>query len=172
LVEGIIFGLIVIMLSQYIVNSFSVSLTAPLISAGILTIFALIGLAGNIGQLVLMSNVDYSLPIKRVQKDIYLIFAHKLQLTKLLLCSAPFYMAYVFLGFELLVGVDLYPYLSTTMISFYTISSVAMLLVTLWFINKVHYKNINKPWVKKVMQLIIGEKILCMAQFVNSMEAN
>jgi len=58
------------------------------------------------------------------------------------------------------------------MIGFYSVSSAAMLLVTIWFINKTHYKNINQPWVKKVMQLIVGEKILCMAQFVNSMEAN
>jgi hypothetical protein len=107
------------MLWKYIAAGFTFS--APIISAFILTVFAIIGLAGNIGQIVLISNIDYSKPISQLQTDFYRVCAHKLQLTKLLLVSVPFYLAYVFIGFDLFFGIDLYQYLEQHMIWFYSL---------------------------------------------------
>ena len=96
IIESATFFFIIVLLGQYIANNFSVS--APSISALILSVFSIAGLAGNIGQIVHIANIDYAKPISQLQKDVYRLCSHKLQLTKLLLMSAPFYMAYVFIG--------------------------------------------------------------------------
>lgn len=69
IVESAVFLCIIVLLWQYVANHFSVS--APTISAFILNIFAIVGFAGNVGQIVLISKVDYSKPISEVQKNIY-----------------------------------------------------------------------------------------------------
>ncbi|NQY37562.1 MAG: hypothetical protein HRT37_21890 [Alteromonadaceae bacterium] len=168
IIESIVFFLIIVSLWQFIVNDFSVS--APTVSAFILNIFAIVGLAGNIGQIVLISKVDYSKPINVLHKDIYAICSHKLQLTKLLLLSVPFYMAYVFLGFDVLFGVDLFKYLEQQMVMFYLVSSGLLLMLTIWLLSKLNYRNIATTWVKKVIQVIVGDRLIDIAQFINSME--
>ena len=69
IIEGVAFFAIIVLLGQYIATDFSLS--APTISAVVLTIFAIVGLAGNIGQIVLISKIDYAKPVSHLQKDIY-----------------------------------------------------------------------------------------------------
>lgn len=168
IIESAAFFYIIVLLWQYIVNDFSVS--APTISALILNIFAIVGLAGNIGQIVLISEIDYSKPVSELQKGIYRVCSHKLQLTKLLLMSVPFYMAYVFIGFDILLGVDLYQQLEQHMTWFYSVASIILLVVTTGLLTKLHYKNIEISWVKNTIQFIVGERLVNMAQFINSLE--
>lgn len=167
--ESVVFFYIIFLLGQYIATDFSLS--ASTISAFILNIFAIVGLAGNIGQIVLISKIDYAKPVSQLQKDIYSVCSHKLQLTKLLLMSAPFYMAYVFLGFDLLLGVDLFQHLEQQMVLFYSVTSLLLLTGILFLLAKLHYKNIGTSWVKSTIQLIVGERLVNMAQFINSIEA-
>ncbi|MDO6426707.1 hypothetical protein Q4489_06760 [Thalassotalea sp. 1_MG-2023] len=169
IVESLAFFLIIVLLWQYIVTDFSLS--APTISAFVLNVFAIVGLAGNIGQIVLISQVDYSKPVSDLQKDIYSVCTHKLQLTKLLLMSVPFYMAYVFIGFDLLLGVDLFQHLEQHMIWFYSLSSTLLFFVTAYLLAKLDYKNISLTWVKNTIQFIVGERLVNMAQFINSIES-
>jgi len=168
IIESILFFIIIVSLWQYIVQDFTIS--APKISAFVLNVFAIIGLAGSIGQIVLISKVDYSKPVSELQKDIYRICSHKLQLTKLLLMSTPFYLAYVFIGFDVMFNVDLLQQLKQHMIWFYTISSALLLIATVWFLGKLHYKNIATVWVQKVIHFIVGERLVSMAHFINNIE--
>ncbi|OKY25265.1 hypothetical protein [Thalassotalea sp. PP2-459] len=169
IVESLAFFFIIVLLWQYIVTDFSLS--APKISAFVLNVFAIVGLAGNIGQIVLISQVDYSKPVSDLQKDIYSVCTHKLQLTKLLLMSVPFYMAYVFIGFDLLLGVDLFQHLEQHMIWFYSLSSTLLFFVTAYLLAKLDYKNISLTWVQKTIQFIVGERLVNMAQFINNIES-
>lgn len=169
IIESVAFFYIIVLLWQYIAKDFSVS--ASMISAFILNIFAIVGLAGNIGQIVLISNIDYAKPISELQKDIYQICSHKLQLTKLLLMSVPFYMAYIFVGFDVLLGVDLFQHLETHMIWFYSLSSILLLVVTARLLLKLNYNNIATSWVRNTIQFIVGERLVNMAQFINNLEA-
>lgn len=105
-IEGIVFFAIVVALGNYIAASWS--LTAAVMSAVVLNIFALVGLAGSIGQVVLLSKIDFSKPVKQTLFDLITVRTHSLRIFKLLLLSAPFYMAYVFLGYDILLGVDLF----------------------------------------------------------------
>lgn len=169
ILESAAFFFIIILLGQYIAKDVSVS--ASIISAFILTIFAIIGLAGNIGQIVHISKIDYAKPISQLQKDIYRVCSHKLQLTKLLLMSVPFYLAYVFIGFDLLWGIDLFQHLEQHMIWFYSVSSIVLLMVTSCLLAKLNYNNIEISWVKSTIQFIVGERLVNMAQFINNLES-
>ncbi|MFT5298567.1 MAG: hypothetical protein ACI9YH_004615 [Colwellia sp.] len=166
--ESIFCLMIVVSLWQYIVSDFSFS--APIISAMILNVFAMIGFAGNIGQLVLISQLDFSIPVKDLQRNMYNIFSHKLQTTRLVLLSAPLYMAYTFMGFDVLFSMDLYQHLSEDMVMFYGISSVILFMITAWALSKLTYKNITTPWVKLTIGYIIGEQLIDMAEFINNAE--
>ncbi|NVK55112.1 MAG: hypothetical protein HWE26_05820 [Alteromonadaceae bacterium] len=169
IIESAVFFCIIVVLGQYIGNDFSVS--AAKISAVILSVFAIVGLAGNIGQIVLVSSVDYTKPVSELQKDMYRLCAHKLQLTKLLFMSVPFYMAYVFIGFDVILGVDLFEHLAPHMVWFYGVSSVVLFVATTWFLTKLNYNNINTSWVKNVIQFIVGARLVSMAQFINNLES-
>ena len=70
-VEGLLFFVIVVLLWQYIASSWS--FTAPVVSAFVLNIFAIVGLAGNIGQIALLSKVDFSKPVKETMTDLIVI---------------------------------------------------------------------------------------------------
>lgn len=136
----------------------------------ILNVFVMIGFAGNIGQLVLISQLDFSLPVKDLQQNMYNIFSHKLQVTRLILLSVPLYMAYTFMGFDVLFSVDLYQHLSEEMVMFYVVSSVILFMITAWGLSKLTYKNITTPWVKLTIGYIIDEQLIEMAEFINNAE--
>lgn len=168
ILESVVFLIIIVLLWKYIAAGFTFS--APIISGFVLNLFAIIGLAGNIGQIVLISNIDYSKPVNQLQKDFYRVCSHKLELTKLLLMSVPFYLAYVFIGFDLLFGIDLYQYLELHMIWFYSLSSVLLFIATAWVFAKLNYKNISEKWVNASVQFIVGKRLVTMAEFLNSSE--
>ncbi|MBL4941390.1 MAG: hypothetical protein JKY81_06945 [Colwellia sp.] len=168
IVESIMFFIIIVLLWLYIVNDFTLS--APTISAMVLNVLAIIGFAGNIGQIALISEFDYSAPVKDLQQKMYSICAHKLQLTKLAILSAPLYMSYTFLGFDVLFSIDLYLLLSEQMVMFYLISSAVLMVITGWFLLQLTYQNINTPWVKWTIGFIVGEQLIDMAEFLNNAE--
>lgn len=169
IIESAAFFFIILLLGQYIAKNFSVS--APVVSALILAVFAIVGLAGNIGQIVHISNIDYAKTISQLQKDIYRLCSHKLQLTKLLLMSAPFYMAYVFIGFDVLFEIDLFAHLEQHMVWFYSVSSLLLLIAAGCVLAKLNYTNIATPWVKRAIAFIVGERLVTMAQFINNVES-
>ncbi|WP_017446355.1 hypothetical protein [Gayadomonas joobiniege] len=168
--ESCVFLLIIFLLGQYIADNLSVS--ASFISASILIIFAIVGFAGNIGQIVLISKVDYANPVSQLQKDMFRVCSHKLQLTKLLLMSAPFYFAYVFIGFDVLLGVDLFKHLTLKMICFYSFFSVFLFFVMAVLLTKLDYKNISVVWVKNIINFVLGPRLVSLAQFVNKIDSN
>ena len=85
--------------------------------------------------------------------------------------SAPFYLAYVFIGFDVLLGIDLYQHLEQHMMWFYSLSSLLLLTVTVFVLGKLQYKNIATNWVKLTIKFIVGERLVDMAQFINSIES-
>ena len=166
--ESVFFFMIIVSLWQYIVSDFTFS--APTISAMILNVFAIIGFAGNIGQIVLISQFDFSAPVKNLQQNMYSIFSHKLQVARLVLLSVPLYMSYTFLGFDVLFSVDLYQYLSDDMRVFYAVSTAILFLISAWALSQLTYKNITTPWVKWTIGHIVGEQLIDMAEFLSNAE--
>ena len=83
--EALCFLVIVIALWGFIAAN--LSLSAPIISALILTIFGTIGLAGSIGQIILIGKIDYSSSVILIQKQLARIKSHGIQALKLIMFS-------------------------------------------------------------------------------------
>ncbi len=170
IVEAIFTLVIVILLWQYIVANFA--LTAPVVSAAILNVFAIINLAGNIGQIALIKQIDYAKPISEVQKQIFDIRQHNLVFTKLVALSLPFYGSYVFLGFDLLFGVDLYKGLDVGGIFALVLGGIAFLPAVIWFNRQLRFDNISTGWVSKMIESIGGQELLAAAKVMNTLHTN
>ena len=156
-VEGLLFFVIVVLLWQYIASSWS--FTAPVVSAFVLNIFAIVGLAGNIGQIALLSKVDFSKPVKETMTDLIAVRSHNLNVFKLIILSIPFYMAYVFLGYDIVFGVDLFSLMSIeTKIGFSVISIIFSGLV-LFLINKIKPENRDNKLIFWLYKEISGRRL-------------
>lgn len=156
-VEGLLFFAIVVLLWQYIASSWS--FTAPVVSAFVLNIFAIVGLAGNIGQIALLSKVDFSKPVKETMTDLIAVRSHNLNVFKLIMLSIPFYMAYVFLGYDIVFGIDLFSLMSIeTKIGFSVISIIFSGLVLL-LTNKIKPENRDNKLIFWLYKEISGRRL-------------
>lgn len=76
IIEALLFFIFVCMLWVYIANN--LALSAPVISAAILNLFAIVGLAGSIGQIALIAQMNCGLSLKQVQQQVLAIKSHSL----------------------------------------------------------------------------------------------
>lgn len=169
-VEGLLFFVIVVLLWKYIVSSWS--FTAPVVSAFILNIFAIVGLAGNIGQIALLSKVDFSMSIKKTLTDLIAVRSHNLNIFKLIMLSIPLYMAYIFLGYDIVLGIDLFSIMSVeTKIGFSVISIIFAGLVV-FLISKLKPENRDNKLIGWLFNEVSGERLTHLLDEVENMEKN
>ena len=168
IVEAAVFSLIIGSLWQFIIGHLGFS--APTISAFILNGFAIIGLAGNIGQIALIAQIDFSGSVSAVQRQIYAIRSHNLKTVKLTFLSIPFHMAYVFLGSNIFFGIDLYGYLNQTMLTFYIVLSLVLVPPTIWFYRKLNFRDTNPKWVRRLVEELGGRQLLTSAEFLGKID--
>ncbi|MBD3273902.1 MAG: hypothetical protein GF372_01250 [Candidatus Marinimicrobia bacterium] len=163
--ESLIFLFIVIALWGYMVNH--VGFSAPVISATILNVFSHIGLIGSITQIVLIARVDYSEPVLAVQERIAKVQSHGIQLLRLLFLSVPFYLAYIFLGWELLFGFDLFLYMDSTWFSAQLAFSALLIVPILWFVREINKKDPDFKWVRHLRENAAGRQTVAAAGFLS-----
>ncbi|MBP17647.1 MAG: hypothetical protein CMQ21_02020 [Gammaproteobacteria bacterium] len=77
---------------------------------------------------------------------------------------------YVFLGFDLLFGVDFYKYLERNMVAFYAASSVMVCIPVIWLYLKLTYKNIGVPWVRWTIENLVGNGLVKTSEFLNEID--
>lgn len=166
--EGLLFFVIVILLWKYIASSWS--FTAPVVSAFILNIFAIVGFAGNIGQITLLNRVDFSKPVKETMTDLIAVRSHNLNVFKLIMLSIPLYMAYVFLGYDIVFGVDLFSLMPfSTKIAFVAISIVFGGLVV-FLIRKLKPENRSNKLIGWLFKEVSGERLTHLLDEVENMD--
>ncbi|GGF72914.1 hypothetical protein [Alteromonas lipolytica] len=167
-VEGFVFFCIVVSLGKYMALSWG--LTAPVVSAFLLSVFAIVGLAGSFGQIALLRRVDFSKPIRETLNDLIAVRTHGLNIFKLLILSAPFYLAYVFLGYDLVFGLDLFSLMSVdTKIRFTVIALIFGLLVAL-LINKLKPENRSNKLIGWLYREISGRRLTHLLDQFENME--
>lgn len=167
-IEGIVFFCIVLSLGTYMASSWS--LTAPVVSAFVLNVFAIVGLAGSIGQIALLSKIDFSKPMKEILNDLIAVRTHSLNVFKLLILSAPFYMAYIFLGYDLFFGVDLFSLMSAdTAIRFSVVALIFGALVAL-LVHKLKPENRTNKLIAWLYQEISGRRLTHLLDQFENME--
>lgn len=166
--EAVCFFILLVALGGYIANHLSVS--APILSAIILTVFVLIGLIGSIGQIALIGMLDYSGSVRDIQKQLFRIRSHKLQLLRLILLSIPFYMAYILLGFDLLWNIDLYTVADPTWLEIQIMVSLLLVGPVLWFYRALGLQDTTRPWVTKIVRSLGDSQISEALELLNELE--
>ncbi|GFD72082.1 hypothetical protein KUL113_15020 [Tenacibaculum sp. KUL113] len=167
-IEGIVFFCIVLSLGTYMASSWS--LTAPVVSAFVLNVFAVVGLAGSIGQIALLSKIDFSKPMKEILNDLIAVRTHSLNVFKLLILSAPFYMAYVFLGYDLFFGVDLFSLMSANTAIRFSVVGVIFGALAVLLVYKLKPENRTNKLIAWLYQEISGRRLTHLLDQFESMD--
>ena len=167
-IEGIVFFCIVLSLGTYMASSWS--LTAPVVSAFVLNVFAIVGLAGSIGQIAVLSKIDFSKPMKEILNDLIAVRTHSLNVFKLLILSAPFYMAYVFLGYDLFFGVDLFSLMSANTAIRFSVVGVIFGALAVLLVYKLKPENRTNKLIAWLYQEISGRRLTHLLDQFESMD--
>lgn len=163
---GVIF-IIIAALYGFIVNHFTLS--APTVSAAILSVFAIIMLIGIVGQVIMAQTIDYSESIAKIQQQLELIKRHNLHYFQITMLSSPFYMAYIFLGVYLLTDIDFYPRADADWLRYNLLVSGAMLIGVLWFNYEIGRKPPRYRWARKVVENIGGKEVITGMSFLREL---
>ena len=168
IVEIVAFGLLALFLGSYIANHWQS--THLVISGIIVGVFTLIALAGSIGQVTLIKQIDYAKPIVEIRKKIELINSHGLLFVKLMFLSAPIWWSYVVVGSDQLFNVDLYVHMDADFVIKYLAINALLIVPLVWFLTKLNYKNLHIKWVRKTILLFTGSKTMKALDFLNTIE--
>jgi len=122
------------------------------IPASCILLFAISGIIGAIGQLYYISQVNFAEPVTVIQKKLMAIATHRIGLLKLTLAAVPFYLCYAIVGFEWLLGIDIFRYGNQTWWVIQLAFSALLVPVVIWSISKINYQNIHRRWVRYLMK--------------------
>lgn len=147
--EALCFLAIVIALGRFIAAN--LTLAAPMVSACILMVFGLIGLSGSIGQIALLATLDYSHSVTSLQRQVARIQTHALGVLRLFVLSIPFYLSYVFLGFQWLFNVDLYASAHRPWLILHFILSLGLVFPVLWLYRELGFRNSHHSWMQRLI---------------------
>lgn len=138
-------------------------------AAGVLAIFALIGLIGCIVELALITKLDYSTPVTVFQQQLHKIKAYDLQILRLIFLSVPFYFAYTIVGFESFFGVDIYTYGNKAWLISNGVISLALIPASIWLYRKLSYQA-ETHWVRSLVVDNGGKQIQSALAFLGEIE--
>lgn len=166
--EVVVFGLMALMIGWNIAEN----LGKPhlVVSGVIVHLVALVALAGSVGQVVLLRQIDYSKPIVEIRKKIEMVNSHGLLFVKLVFLSAPVWWAYPMIAFDVFFGVDLYVYLESDFVVRYVVVNFLFIVPVLWLFHKLSYKNIHIAWVRNTIGFLTGAKTTKALEFLNEIE--
>ena len=156
--EVVLFACLALSLGWYTANNWDQTHLA--VSGIIFHIVTLVALAGSIGQVVLLQQVDYSKPVVAIRKKIEYVNAHGLLFVKLVFLSAPVWWSYVLVGFDFFFGLDVYVHLEPDFVVRYLIVNLLLIVPLVWFLNKLSYKKLHIKWVRKTLGLFTNSNTL------------
>ena len=132
---------------------------APQISAVVLSLFAVVGISGSVGQLILLSMLQFDGPVVEVQMGLERLRKHRLAITQILMGSVPFYLAHVFFWFQLLFGIDLFASGDPQWLLAQMALSIALLPFTFWLIREMGKPTPRYTWITGLRRSIAGERV-------------
>ena len=168
IVEIVVFSLLAIFMGNYIANNWSQTHLA--ISGIIVGVFTLIALAGSIGQVTLLQQIDFAKPVVEIRKKIELVNAHGLLFVKLMFLSTPIWWSYVVVASDYLFNIDFYANMDVDLVIKYLMINSLLIIPLVWFLNKLTYKNLNIQWIRKTIGLFTGSKTMKALEFLNEIE--
>ncbi|MGH1365154.1 MAG: hypothetical protein ACRBF0_16455 [Calditrichia bacterium] len=122
------------------------------LSGGLLAFWASLIASGSMRQLGLIAQIDYSEPIPVLQKKLETLKLVILRYLRLGVWILPFYMAFVVIGFKVLLGIDIIAFGDTKWLIVQAMLSIAFIPLTIWLYKKLSPENINKEWVNTLLK--------------------
>ncbi len=168
IIEIVVYSLLALFMGNYIALNWSQTHLA--ISGIIVGVFTLIALAGSIGQVALLQQIDFAKPIVDIRKKIELVNAHGLLFVKLMFLSTPIWWSYVVVASDSLFNIDLYANMDVDFVLRYLMVNSLLIIPLVWFLNKLTYKNLHIKWVRKTIRLFTGSKTMKALEFLNDIE--
>ncbi len=168
IIEIVVFSLLALFIGNFIASNWSQ--THLVISGIIVGVFTLIALAGSIGQVTLLQQIDFAKPIVDIRKKIELVNAHSLLFVKLMFLSTPIWWSYVVVASDSLFNIDLYANMDADFVLKYLMVNSLLIIPLVWFLNKLTYKNLHIKWVRKTIGLFTGSKTMKALAFLNEIE--
>ncbi len=168
IIEIIAFSLLALFMGNYIATNWSQ--THLVISGIIVCVFILIALAGSIGQVTLLQQINFTKPIVDIRKKIELVNTHSLLFVKLMFLSTPIWWSYVVVGSDYLFNIDLYNNMDSDFVLKYLMVNFLLIIPIVWVLNKLTYKNFHVKWVRKTIGFFVGTKTMKALEFLKSIE--
>ena len=168
IIEIVVFTLLALFIGNYTATNWNH--THLVISGIIVGVFTLIALAGSIGQVTLLQQIDFAKPIVDIRKKIELVNTHGLLFVKLMFLSVPIWWSYVVVGSDYLFNIDLYANMDADFVLKYLMVNSLLIIPLVWFLNKLTYKNLHIKWVRRTIGLFTGTKTMKALKFLNDIE--
>jgi len=168
IIEIVVFALLALFIGNYTATNWNH--THLVISGIIVGVFTLIALAGSIGQVTLLQQIDFAKPIVDIRKKIELVNTHGLLFVKLMFLSVPIWWSYVVVGSDYLFNIDLYANMDADFVLKYLMVNSLLIIPLVWFLNKLTYKNLHIKWVRRTIGLFTGTKTMKALKFLNDIE--
>lgn len=167
IIEGIIFMLITVGLINFIISS-----NAPqfVISGLILTVFSVIGLIGTIVQMYHILSLNFDKPVTAFQLQLQKLRLYSLQTLRLLFLSIPFYLAYIIIGFKIIMNFDIYNQAHAGWLIWNIVLSVLLIPVAVYLYKRLRFDS-EVNWLKKLIADNGGKQIDTAIHFVDEIIA-
>jgi hypothetical protein len=155
-------------LGEFLYNNWNSPALA--VSAGIIMLFTVVGIAGCVRQLLLIRKFDYSTDISQSQSLFASLQFYIITYFRLAVLQLPLYMTYVIVGFKIIFDINIWEKGDHAWLISQIIFSVLLVPVTWWIIKNVTYKNIEVKWIRKLLKLTLGYSVISAMEYYNEIE--
>ena len=161
IIESMILAMIILFLfSNFIDGSAS---TGILISAAILITFSLYALYLCALQIMTIIKISYSDSVTDIQKKLALLQTHILDYFRLTFLMIPFWLVYPVIGFKIITGADI----TQNLPAGWVIAQLILLPLCIYLYRQISYLNIDKSWVKFLINNAGGKSAAKASGFLN-----
>ncbi len=140
-IELVFYAFLALFMGNYIATNWDQMHLA--VSGSVVGVFTLIALAGSVGQVVLLQQIDFTKPLVDIRKRIELVNAHGLLFVKLIFLSAPVWWSYAIVAIDIFSDTDLYIQLEPDFVTRYLVTNALLLIPLIWLFKKLSYNITN-----------------------------
>ena len=166
--EVLIGLLILIPLGFYIADRISVPTLA--IPALIVAASLLVPVIANICQVILLGRISYADPVITIQRKLEEIKLHFLRSFRLPVLMLPLYMAYIAVGLNLVLGLDVLMHASAAYLWANLAFSLILLVPAVWILRNLSFKNVANPIIRALVHGSGGKQMIAALEFLQALQ--
>lgn len=112
-----------------------------------------------IQQIIMIRQIDYSVNVSDIQKRLNLLQARIADYVRLCFLFVPTWLAFPIILVKALANLDLTTMFNHDWFFWNIVFSIAIIPICIWLYNKVSYKNMNKKWVRTIIESTAGDAV-------------